>query len=188
MDAAALQGAFARPAQDSQRTFRAVMAAMAEPGTVHELAPLAAAPGFGPAMAAVALTLVDGDTPVWLAPPFQVARDWLIFQTGARTAPRADARFAFDRTVDLAGLDLGSDVYPDRSATLVVERPLSGGPALTLTGPGIERQRAFPADLGEGFVPRWQGNGAHYPRGVDLIITDGTRLAALPRTTQCMLP
>lgn len=186
MDAVAFEGAFADPTRASQRVFRAVLGAMAEPGTVHALPPLAAAPApLSPAMAAVALTLCDAETPVFLAEAFAgPAAAWLTFHTDAPvTTERAAARFAFLDSVDLDGFPLGDEAYPDRSATLVVECALAGT-AFTLAGPGIDGTRAFAAAFDPAFGDRWAVNRALFPCGLDLVLTDGDRLAALPRTTE----
>ncbi len=57
---------------------------------------------------------------------------------------------------------------------------------LTLTGPGVKGERRFgfaPRDRRH-FLAQWRRNGAAFPLGVDLILTAGRRLAALPRTTR----
>jgi len=78
----------------------------------------------------------------------------------------------------------GSMEYPDRAATLVlqVER-LSDDGGMHLSGPGIKGSRtlaAFP--LPADFATRMRDNRALFPRGVDIILAAGTRLAALPRS------
>ena len=58
---------FAEPVLDAQRVFRAVMEALARPGTVQALACALTPPApLTPELAAVALTLVDHETPLWL--------------------------------------------------------------------------------------------------------------------------
>ena len=63
--------AFPAPVLASQAAFRALMDAVARPGTVKPLPPAAAAPSpLSATAAAVALTMLDYETPVWLdAPP-----------------------------------------------------------------------------------------------------------------------
>ena len=64
---AELPAGFADKVLSAQSTFRSVMEAMARPGSVHRVT---AAVGTPPPMmrgaAAIALTLFDHDTPVWL--------------------------------------------------------------------------------------------------------------------------
>lgn len=184
--AGAFEGAFADPPRQSQRIFRALLTAMAEPGTAHTVARSAAAPApMSPAMAAVALTLCDGGTPLFLAEAFRQAPSrWLVFHTGAPlTEDRGEAAFALLDAPDLEGFAIGTDTYPDRSATLVVEVALAG-PSFALRGPGIDGTREFSAALGADFAQRWAHNRALFPCGVDLVLTDGERIAALPRTTE----
>ena len=58
---------FTDPVTDAQATFRAVLDAMARPGTIHSAGECLAAPApLDRATAAVLLTLVDHETPLWL--------------------------------------------------------------------------------------------------------------------------
>jgi alpha-D-ribose 1-methylphosphonate 5-triphosphate synthase subunit PhnH len=62
---------------------------------------------------------------------------------------------------------------------------LEAGQGLRLTGPGIAREARLRADgLTPTFWARVQGNPTAFPRGVDLVLVAGSRLAALPRTTR----
>ncbi len=198
---------FADPVHGAQQTFRALLAAMSEPGTLRAL-PVAAVDGLAPsdaelrppmklALAATLLTLLDADTPVHLAGSLGSAdaAAWLRFHTGARAVPGVAAMTAaLARDVDAAlwrALPLGSDEAPQSGATLFVEvdalsdRPLPGGAALKLRGAGIESAR----DLAVAGLPAafWQWRIAlqpELPRGVDLVLACGERLAAIPRSTR----
>src|ERR1700733_3768152 len=84
---AELPAGFADKVLSAQSTFRSVMDAMARPGTAQRIV---AAVGGPAAMmrgtAAIALTLFDHDTPVWLDPAMAATSDvakWLKFHTGA---------------------------------------------------------------------------------------------------------
>ncbi len=85
-----IDGGFADPVFDAQAVFQAVMDAMARPGTMSAVRPLAAPPQpLSPMAAAVALTLCDHDTPLWLDPALQASaavRSYLAFHTGAPAA------------------------------------------------------------------------------------------------------
>lgn len=189
----ALEGGFASPVLGAQATFRALMDAMSRPGTIHALGTEAAPPHpLGAAQGAVALTLADHDTPVWLSPMLASAtvKGWVGFHSGADVvASPAHARFAFlaagEPIPDFLGFAAGSQDYPDRSATLIIELPsLSGGPQVLATGPGIKIStqialQGLPAD----FLYRWRVNRGFFPRGIDIVFTAGTELMALPRST-----
>ncbi len=195
MQADAIGGGFARPVFEAQAMFRAIMDAMAQPGSVQpcDASVLPPAP-LTPTAAAVALTLCDQDTPVWLDAPLAAsaaAAAWLGFHSGARiVADRADAQFALvadpAHLPDLSGFAQGSQDYPDRSATLILQLDtLTEGSPLVLRGPGIEVEaRLAPAPLPAQFSAFWQRNGASFPRGVDLILVAPDGVAALPRTTR----
>lgn len=183
---------FAAPVFDAQRIFRAILDAMAHPGTVIELGALAAAPApLVPAAAAMLLCLADQDTPVWFDGEANAIAAWLGFHCGSPLVSRpqeaafalvsnAGAMPAFDHFAQ------GSDEYPDRSATVIVQVPaLEGGPALTLTGPGIRDTAVLaPAGLPDGFATWLADNHALFPRGVDLVLASGGQVAALPRSTR----
>jgi alpha-D-ribose 1-methylphosphonate 5-triphosphate synthase subunit PhnH len=86
---------------------------------------------------------------------------------------------------DLDRFDAGTDEYPDRSATIIVQVDmLSAGVGRRLTGPGIESEVRLDAPgLPERFWEGLRANHGRFPRGVDVLLTAGSRLAALPRTT-----
>ncbi|WP_108658445.1 phosphonate C-P lyase system protein PhnH [Acuticoccus kandeliae] len=186
MDAAILEGGFRDATLDAQRVFRAVLSALAEPGTVHDLGEAARPPlPLTPALGALALALCDAETPVWLAPSYEGRPgDWITFQTGARVTPeRAAAAFAFLDAPDFDAFPIGTETYPDRSATLILPAAFTGT-TFTLRGPGIEASRDVALALPAEFAARWQANRALFPCGLDLILVDGARIMGLPRTTE----
>lgn len=182
-----MDAGFANPPADSAVVFRAIMGAMARPGTIGTVA--APAPdGLSSAAAAVLLVLADGTTPIWMSPvQTGCARDWLTFHTGAPlAATREDAMFAvgvWDDLMPLGAWPVGTPDYPDRSTTLIVEVATLDGPGTRLTGPGIETETMLPLPDPTALA----ANAARYPLGVDLILTCGDRLAALPRSTRIHL-
>ncbi|NEX48769.1 phosphonate C-P lyase system protein PhnH [Pseudotabrizicola algicola] len=185
MSAHTLSGGFADAPIQSARAFRALLEAMARPGTIHAVtgaqppAPLSVAAGVA------LLTLCDGTTPLHLAGTSDrpEVRDWLAFHIGAPLVGPQEAALALGRWEDLAPVNrfrIGLPDYPDRSATLIVEmdRLTNHGPALT--GPGIET--ATWLNLPE--TAAFQANRALFPLGFDTIFTCGDRIAALPRSTR----
>ncbi len=191
----ALEAGFADPVLGAQSTFRAVVDALARPGTAQPIAFPATPPlPLTAELAAVALTHFDHDTPVWLDPTLMESDavcTWLAFHTGAPvTTTPADAAFALVTAADLLPafdrFAQGTDEYPDRSTTIVLAVPaLEGGPALTLRGPGImERAVIAPVGLPVDFVAQRLENRARFPRGVDLLLTAPGLVLGLPRTTR----
>lgn len=191
----ALEGGFAEPVLDSQAIFRSVMDAMARPARIAKTALPAAPPEpLTPLAGAIACTLLDADTPVWLDPALDesaAVAAWLGFHTGTRfAAAPAEAAFALiGDPSDMPPLDRfaqGTQEYPDRSATLILQlESLGGGAPLTLRGPGIESEATIaPLGLPDDFVRQWTQNTKRFPRGVDLILTAGDSLACLPRSAR----
>jgi alpha-D-ribose 1-methylphosphonate 5-triphosphate synthase subunit PhnH len=178
----------------AQSTFRKVMEVTARPGLVEAIAPVAGTPAaLAPAAAAIALTLFDHDTPVWLDAPLassEAVASWLRFQTGCPIVTNQE-RCAFALAGDVAALPpletfaLGTPDYPDRSTTLILQLPsLGSGDEFNLSGPGIRgTTRLSAGGLPKDFVERLAANRALFPRGVDLLLVAGTDVAALPRTT-----
>ncbi len=110
------------PVLAAQSAFRAIMDAVARPGTVRALAGVSAPAPLSPGAAAIALTLFDHDTPVWLdhrlAPVPEVGA-WLRFHTGAVVvAESRRAAFAVisdpGQTPPFDAFQLGKTEYPDR--------------------------------------------------------------------------
>ena len=177
---------FADPVLDAQAAFRAVLAALSSPGSIHTVGTGLTPPApRATATAAVLLALVDGETSLAIATALQPATAWLAFHCGPATAPMTDAGFVLaDALPDLTAVDTGSDEVPERAATVILQvATLGSGDRFTLAGPGLQHPTQFAVDgLPADFAARWAANRALYPRGIDLILCAGTRLAALPRS------
>ena len=185
--------AFADPGLASQSVFRTVMQAMARPATIARLASGVAAPApLRSAAAAIALTLLDYETPVWLDAALAQAPDvtaWISFHTGApRTDDPQQAAFAFLAEPELAlafdQFALGSDEFPDSSTTVVLQvEQMIAGAGIPFAGPGIaETQALHAAPLPSDFQGRLIANRNLFPRGIDLLLATDVEIAALPRS------
>ena len=193
-----LHPGFADPVRDSQAIFRAVLDAMARPGRIHEVAaPAAPPPPLDRATAAALLTLVDADTRLFLDAGFFGAGfldggggsvgEWVAFHCGAPLAEAGAARFAVALgPIGLGTLSAGTDEAPESSATLILQvAALGDGTRYRLDGPGLgEPSSICVGGLPGGFVDEWSANRRLFPRGVDVILCAGDRLAALPRTVR----
>jgi alpha-D-ribose 1-methylphosphonate 5-triphosphate synthase subunit PhnH len=181
----ALTPGFADPVLDAQACFRAVLEAMSRPGRIQPIIPPPEVPpGLSPAAAAVLLTLVDAATPLRLAAGAEAAA-WVRFHCGCDLVEGA-APFVLDPAARLLELDAGTEEEPERGATLIIDvAALDDAQGWRLTGPGIRtahhlRVRSAPA----GFVRDWATSRARFPRGIDVILCAGTRIAGLPRTVR----
>lgn len=203
---------FRDPVHGAQRAFRGVLEAMSRPGSVVRLSP-EAVDGLAPpesrdprrpmsiATTAVLLALLDAETSVHLSPHLatEAAFAYLRFHTGVPpAASRETAAFSVARSgeVDAAcrsRLYLGSDEVPQDGATLVIEVDRLGGQPLpserlVLRGPGIATETRLAVSGLPGTFWAWRiGLQAEFPRGIDLILACGDRIAALPRTTRILL-
>jgi alpha-D-ribose 1-methylphosphonate 5-triphosphate synthase subunit PhnH len=192
---AELPTGFADKVLSAQSTFRSVMDAMARPGTVQQVIASVGTPG--PMMrgtAAIALTLFDHDTPIWLdarmSETSEVAK-WLKFHSGAPVLEDPSVcHFALigngSALPDLSRFSFGTNEYPDRSTTLILQvDSLKHGSAFELSGPGIDgtallRAMIEPVDLFE----RLANNETLFPRGIDVVLVSGEAIVAIPRTTR----
>ena len=186
---------FATPVLSAQTTFRAVLNALARPGSIHPvMAELSAPPPLTTTAAAIALTLCDHDTPLWLDERLRSAEAviaWLRFHCGSPVVndPRT-AAFAFVGTPsELPPFDRfnpGLPDYPDRSTTLILQlASLHAGPELMLQGPGIRGRQSLRASPLPGDIrARLLANRDLFPRGVDLILTADEEVTALPRSVR----
>jgi alpha-D-ribose 1-methylphosphonate 5-triphosphate synthase subunit PhnH len=184
---------FSDPVFQSQGAFRALLAALAEPGTQQVVAGGVMPPdGLHAATVTALLTLADYETPIWLPPALRngPAGAWLRFHCGAALVPDpGKAAFAvidgLSQEPALAAFDAGSDQFPDRSTTIIVQcAALDGGETVTLTGPGIAGSRVIaPAGLRAGFWTEVAANNACYPLGIDLLLSHGDAVLGLPRST-----
>jgi alpha-D-ribose 1-methylphosphonate 5-triphosphate synthase subunit PhnH len=192
---AELPAGFADKVLSAQSTFRSVMDAMARPGSVQRIE---AAAGVPAAMmrgtAAIALTLFDHDTPLWLDPSMSGTSEvtkWLKFHTGAPViADSSICSFALiGDPRSLPGLDrfaFGNNEYPDRSTTLILQvESLTQGPGIELRGPGIDGVAAMQAAIQpEDLFERLKINQTLFPRGIDVVLVADDSIVAIPRTTR----
>jgi alpha-D-ribose 1-methylphosphonate 5-triphosphate synthase subunit PhnH len=178
----------------AQNTFRSVMEAMARPGRVQHIAASVGAPGgVMRGAAAIALTLFDHDTPIWLDPSLATSEvsKWLKFHTSAPVVSDSSiCSFALvgdgAALPPLGSFSFGSAEYPDRSTTLVLQvESLGEGPVFEWRGPGIDgiarlQAKIQPNDL----FDRLAVNAALFPRGIDVVLVHDDSVVAIPRTTR----
>jgi alpha-D-ribose 1-methylphosphonate 5-triphosphate synthase subunit PhnH len=189
-----LASGFQRPAWDSQAVFRSVLEAMSYPGRIALLSVTLEVPApLELATAAVCLALLDYETAIWVqpGPGAPAIHTYLRFHCGCpavESPEKADFALALQpqEAPALETFAQGSAEQPHRSATVILQiANLEGGAPMTLRGPGIaDTQVIRPAGLASHFWQQWRRNSAQYPLGVDVILTSGARLAALPRTVQ----
>lgn len=189
MQKQSLVGGFSDAPRQSALAFRAAMNAMARPGRVYDIvgatppAPLSIAAGT------LLLTLADAETPIYLAPSHDLPelRDWIAFHTGAPVSDAANAIFVLGSWSAVQPLDrfaIGTPQYPDRSATLIIERADLSNTGVCLTGPGIEHEHRL--NLPD--LELFQQNAMLFPLGLDFYFTAGAQVAGLPRSTKVAAP
>ncbi|MFZ6773734.1 phosphonate C-P lyase system protein PhnH [Undibacterium sp. SXout7W] len=185
------------PVHDAQATFRCLLKALSEPGVIQQL-PVQLTP-VAPLMlatTAACLSLMDFETPVWLAPGVDTPalRSYLRFHCGMPlVSERVRAQFAVLAAEQgvlppftLHDFAQGSLTYPDTSATLLIQLDdLEHGPQFWMSGPGIkDRASLRVSGLPEHFFADWEQNHQAFPAGVDVIFCCEDKVLGLPRTTR----
>lgn len=149
--------AFSQPVFDMQRVFRVVLDAMSRPARLCRLPvfPQSVPDGLSPVLAALALTLCDGESPLWLSPGLRKdeTTTWLRFHCGCPIVEEAD-KAAFALVADaselppLSAFAQGVPAYPDRSATvLLAGLAFDAGTRFRGSGPGICGESTFTCTL-----------------------------------------
>ena len=193
LDASNITPGFVNTVLDAQRCFRAALWALSRPGMLQELLELPVSPPpLGPAAAALALTLIDKDAPVWLGASVDAApvRAFLRFHCGTNAVETPGAAaFALAEAGDLEGfaaLNPGHEEYPERAATLILGIDgFEGGTPLLVEGPGVDEELGIaPLGLPGWFEPAWAVNNGLYPLGIDVFLTAGNTVMGLPRSVK----
>ena len=154
--------AFSQPVFDMQRVFRVVLDAMSRPARLCRLPvfPQSVPDGLSPVLADLALTLCDGESPLWLSPGLRKdeTTTWLRFHCGCPIVEEAD-KAAFALVADaselppLSAFAQGVPAYPDRSATvLLAGLAFDAGTRFRGSGPGICGESTFTCTLPEDFA------------------------------------
>ena len=170
----------------------ALLKAMSEPGVIVSLQQLQH--GWQPlnvASTSLLLTLADHETPVWLASALRndLVGQNLRFHTGAPLVDQPQqAVFAIANdgisAEQLNVLSAGTVTASETGVTLIVQlASLSGGRMLRLTGAGIAEERMIAPQLPDCIIDELTERPHPFPLGIDLILTCGERLLAIPRTT-----
>lgn len=163
-----------------QRVFRRLLDCFACPGRIASSDDSDRA-----ALITLLAVLLDGETS--LADPHRLlaAADWPKLQARRDSAEGAAFVVADGARAPDFSPQLGTLESPERGATLVLTViALGEGQRLRLSGAGIDGHSVFAVS---GLHPDWIGARANwvaaFPLGVDVILCDGSRFAALPRTT-----
>lgn len=186
---------FADPPMEAQAVFRLVLEAMAHPGRIVQLGgEVSSAPApLDDAAFAVALTLFDFETPIWLDTSLATPEvtGSLRFHCGCPIVEQSEAA-AFcligeaSSIPSFTAFDHGTPEYPDRAATLIVQTDgFSEGEGWRLRGPGVKDQIELRIQgLPAGFRERLSLNRAGFPNALDFIFTHRRQLVCLPRTAR----
>ncbi len=170
-----------------QGVFRQLMRAFSYPGRVETLCDAVAADDMrGSALTRVLATLLDGEAT--LADPDCMLDPHTLALLEARTVPVEQAQFVVVLAEHAPRFEpaLGSLESPERGASVILRVACLGeGSTLHLAGPGIDGAAQLQVrGLDAGWLAARTNWNAGFPLGIDLILVDDQRAAALPRTTR----
>lgn len=179
-------------AMESALIFRVILDAMAKPCTPQNFHSTSGAPSpLFSNTSDLVNTLCDFQSAIWLSASFDtpdVTRH-IKFNTGAPIVniPR-EATFAIltaQQVSEIGDFNLGTDEYPDRSTTLLIQVDGFDSDDVELSGPGLKLPISFgAAGLGVAFWAAMIVNHNLYPLGVDVIFISPTAIACCPRSTR----
>lgn len=173
-------------ASTQQRVYRALLDVHSFPGKIVDLSDCLEGE---PAYLGVIATLADHSSSLCDAEGLLARDEVLRIEAAIKPMDQADyALFKADLAPPTDYTPRLGDVYqPHLGATLIlfVDALGRGHDVYELTGPGIEdtKQLAL-TGLDQKWFERRQAWVADYPMGVDIVLCDRSRIAALPRTTR----
>ncbi len=165
----------------TRETFLALMWALSYPGRLYDV------PDAGDPFALIAETLLDLETSYFTP---DAALQPVLAHSGARSLPVETAAYHFYPALlslhlpTLRQASVGTMLYPDEGATLVIGAVLGEGAEFVLQGPGVNGQQSLQVDgLPDAF---WElrETACRYPLGWDIYLLDGRRVVGLPRSTR----
>ncbi len=168
----------------SRETFLALMWALSYPGRIYRL------PTTANNFALIAETLLDLETSYFTTVE---SLQSTLAHTGAKALPVEQASYHFYPTLDENSMEfiqranMGTMLYPDEAATLIIGCTLGSGLRVTLQGPGVSGHQAFHINgIPEAF---WQQRRAacRFPLGWDVYFVDGAQVVGLPRSVSVEL-
>ncbi|MEO1199763.1 MAG: phosphonate C-P lyase system protein PhnH [Pseudomonadota bacterium] len=172
----------------SQARFRVLLQTLARPCQPQDL------PGCATtwdSFQAIASVLIDHETSVVCLPDDPELAEWLAFRCDAvPTRLLEDADFVLaaspEAALPLSRFKLGSEAFPDRSATLVVGVDGMIPDGALMFGPGLEAPTRFGV-TGQGadaLLTERRALEDLFPRGLDIFFLAGGKVAGLPRSTR----
>jgi alpha-D-ribose 1-methylphosphonate 5-triphosphate synthase subunit PhnH len=187
---------------DSQQTFKTIMMALAFPGIIRKLSPIALSfsnPDLGYVLQPL-LTLLDLETTFSV-----VCRDnnlqeavtrYIEINTNSQSVnlQQADFVLCLDPSMDqkYSQLQRGTLAQPDKSATVfylldsLARLPNTEAINLSLTGPGIKDvQTVYISGLDPGELRLWSQHKCQYPLGIDIfLVSRSGDIIGIPRSVK----
>ena len=179
-------------AEQEQRAFRALLDAMARPGTIQQLPEACVTDGVWGSALVVMQCLLDHEVTFAVEADDRSVAEQILRRTGARTAALADASYvladAAHAVAVIEGAREGELEEPEHSATvvIVVSSVTGGTTRAALTGPGIATVMALELDgIERSALSALLERNAVFPSGIDTVFVDLTgRVVCVPRSTR----
>jgi alpha-D-ribose 1-methylphosphonate 5-triphosphate synthase subunit PhnH len=164
----------------TRETFLALMWAFSYPGRPRMLP-------TGAAFTAIGDALLDLETNYFTPDP-ELHR--MLARTGARSLSPYQAAYHFypvmkESTLNyVKGASVGTMLYPDQAATLIIGCMLGSGARLRMTGSSIKESVTLAV---EGIPPEFwalRDRVSRFPLGWDIYLLDGDQMVGIPRSVR----
>jgi alpha-D-ribose 1-methylphosphonate 5-triphosphate synthase subunit PhnH len=184
---------------DAQQHFRLFLDSMSRPGKINTLPFMELTPpaGLQQAAALAGFALLNSDVTFYVAgEDSDSVASYLLVNTSSRHADMGIADYVFlpegYYADDLYDARTGTSVYPEESATLIVQselisnEPVDGSIQIILKGPGVNGEaKVFIAGIAVALLEFVKVQNDEYPLGLDLIISDReNNIVCIPRSNK----
>lgn len=165
----------------TRETFLALMWAFSYPGRIYRL------PAADGNFALIAEALLDLETSFYAG---NQQLKPILTQTGARSLSAAVAAYHFypaltaDDMGTMREANVGTMLYPDEAATLIIGCTVGNGEKFVLQGPGIKGQQSILIDGLPELFWEMRDSVSRFPLGWDIYFVDGAQVIGLPRSVR----
>ena len=200
----AIAAGLPEPINTSQVIFRRTLKAMSEPGTIVDIEQSHGVANLSPAMYALALSLLDQQTTLYLSAALKnesVCKNLQFHTDVPLVNDPQSAMFVIanaDEITELSYFNKGTDESPEMSCSLVLQVEYltnttaqfmntdnENSTLLKLEGPGIQAEKYIRiAKLSTPLLDYLTQRPDAFPKGLDFYFVSNKQLLCLPRTTK----
>lgn len=162
--------------------FRAILFATSYPGSIEKFLEINKPKQISTSSATILSTVCDHTSAIYIGKSLDTKslRDWVAFHTNSKIVDKKFANFAigtFNDMLPLTEFSRGSDEFPDRSCTLIIETPFKSD-NVSISGPGIKGSK----DIYLPHANKISDVNNYFPLGIDFYFTNKSNFFCIPRS------